>query len=99
MANSQYFIAKDYLRAFDLKDLFNAYVVYYTELNFEQPNKVALSAKDRQELTVKLQETLNEIDLVVLKMKETKCNLDAPSAVNYQLLPPLLRANECRLPN
>ena len=27
MDNSQYFVAKDYLRAFDLKNLFHEYVV------------------------------------------------------------------------
>jgi hypothetical protein len=76
MVNSQYFIAKDYLRAFDLKNLFHKYVVIYSQLNYpdgEEP----LSNKDRHELTLKLDEAMNEITLQVLKMKETKPATDA----------------------
>ena len=71
MDNSQYFVAKDYLRAFDLKNLFHEYVVIYSQINFPD-GEVALSKKDRYELTLKLEETMNKITLLVLKMKEPK---------------------------
>ena len=70
------FIAKDYLRAFDLKNLFHKYVVLYTQLNYSESAE-PLSSKDRHELTLKLQETMNEISLLVLKMKESKSDIDA----------------------
>jgi hypothetical protein len=71
MNNSQYFIAKDYLRAFDLKNIFHKYVVIYAQLHcqsIEEP----LSNKDRYDLNLKLQEAMNEMTLLVLKMKESK---------------------------
>jgi|GEM_PF-3909136 hypothetical protein len=70
MVNSHYFIAKDYLRAFDLKNLFHKYVVIYSQLYYPDGNE-PLSNKDRHELTVKLEEAMNEISLQVLKMKDT----------------------------
>jgi len=76
MVNSQYFIAKDYLRAFDLKNLFHKYVVIYSQLNYPDGDE-PLTNKDRHELTLKLEEAMNEITLKVLKMKETKPTTEA----------------------
>ena len=98
MDNSQYFIAKDYLRAFDLKNLFHEYVVIYSQINYpdgEEP----LSKKDRYELTLKLEETMNKITLLVLKMKEAK---PENGPVKKAILLPLSStksANESRLAN
>lgn len=71
MNTDQCFIAKDYLRAFDLKNLFHKHVVYYTHLHHHDSTE-PLSSKDRHELSLKLDETMNEITLLVLKMKESK---------------------------
>ena len=73
------FIAKDYLRAFDLKNLFHKYVVLYTQLNYSA-NEEPLSSKDRHELTLKLQETMHEITLLVLRMKESKADIEVKNA-------------------
>jgi hypothetical protein len=71
MNNSQYFIAKDYLRAFDLKNIFHKYVVIYSQLHCRDGDD-PLSNKDRNELDLKLLEAMNEMTLLVLKMKESK---------------------------
>jgi hypothetical protein len=71
MNKSQYFIAKDYLRAFDLKNIFHKYVVIYAQLHCREGDD-PLSNKDRNELNLKLQEAMNEMTLLVLKMKESK---------------------------
>jgi hypothetical protein len=71
MINSQNFIAKDYLRAFDLKNIFHKYVVIYSQLHCHD-SKEPLSNKDRYELNLKLQDAMNEMTLLVLKMKESK---------------------------
>ncbi len=71
MDNNQCFIAKDYLRAFDLKNLFHKYVVIYSQLHCRESAE-PLSGKDRHELNLKLQEAMNEMTLLVLKMKESK---------------------------
>ncbi len=71
MKNSQYFIAKDYLRAFDLKNIFHKYVVIYAQLHCHDHEDL-LSNKDRYELNLQLNEAMNEMNLLVLKMKESK---------------------------
>jgi hypothetical protein len=71
MDNSQCFIAKDYLRAFDLKNLFHKYVVIYSQLHCRDSAE-PLSSKDRYELNLKLQEAMSEMTMLVLKMKESK---------------------------
>ena len=76
MTASQHFIAKDYPRAFELKKLFHKYVVYFSQLNYAD-SKEPLSSKERHELTFKLQETTNEMSLLVLKMKELKSDSEA----------------------
>jgi hypothetical protein len=85
MDSSQCFIAKDYLRAFDLKNLFHKYVVIYSQLHCEESTE-PLSNKDRHELNLKLQDTMNEMTLLVLKMKEAK--LEKVGQENH--LPPVL---------
>ena len=71
MIKNQYFIAKDYLRAFELKNLFHKYVVIYSQLYYPDGNE-PMTHKDRQELTLKLEESMNEITLLAMKMKEAK---------------------------
>jgi hypothetical protein len=85
MDSSQCFIAKDYLRAFDLKNLFHKYVVIYSQIHCQESTE-PLSNKDRHELNLKLQETMNEMTLLVLKMKESK----REKVVLENRLPPVL---------
>ena len=71
MIKNQYFIANEYLRAFELKNLFHKYVVIYSQLYYPDGNE-PITHKDRQELTLKLEESMNEITLLAMKMKEAK---------------------------
>lgn len=96
--NNHYFIAKDYLRAFDLKNLFHKYVVVYTQLNYTESCE-PLSSKDRHELTLKLQETLNDISLHVLQMKEAKSGAEIPKHSSSSRSVRLNNINECRAAN
>ena len=92
------FIAKDYLRAFDLKNLFHKYVVLYTQLNYSE-SAVPLSSKDRHELTLKLQETMNEISLLVLRMKESKTDIDALNKTELGSVNVTKNCNDHRIAN
>jgi len=71
MAAISCFIAEDYQQAFTLQKLFHDYVALFTELRNPESN-AAISEKDRQEQKAKVQEKLNEINLLVLKMKQAK---------------------------
>ena len=96
MAANHHFIANEYLRAFDLKEIFAKYAVYFASLHYpDEP----LSSKDRHELTLKLEEAMNEMTLLVLKMKEPKSDLDkSEKAVSHSHVT-LRKANECRMAN
>ena len=82
MVANHHFIAKDYLRAFELKETFAKYSVYYTNLHY--PSE-PLSNRDRFELTTKLEETMNEMSVQVLKMKEPKRHADKLARGNQKL--------------
>jgi hypothetical protein len=71
MVASSNFIANDYHLAFSLQKRFHEYVALYTQLHYPE-NRETISNKDRQELTLKLQEAMNEISLLVLEMKQGK---------------------------
>ena len=93
MDNGQYFIAKDYLRAFDLKSLFVKYSVIYSQIHYPDSNE-PLSSKFRQELSSQLQDVMNEMTLLVLSKKNAKSRqLYAPEAFDTKSLvskaPPL----------
>ena len=96
MATNHHFIAKDYLRAFDLKEIFAKYAVYYSNLHY--PSE-PLSSKDRSELMLKLEDATNEMTLLVLKMKETKPVSD--HVKNFMPKSAVLprKVNECRIAN
>ena len=98
MVANHNFIAKDYLRAFDLKSLFVRYTVYYSKLNYPDGDE-PLSSKDRHELTLKIQETLNDMSLLVLKMKETKPNTEALPRSIANLPMQLRKVTETRMAN
>ena len=98
MVTSSNFIAKDYLQAFDLKNLFHKYVACYTQLNYPNSEE-SLSGKDRHDLTVKLQEAMNEMTLLVLKMKESKPEHETLKNSNHQLSLPLNKVTELRTVN
>ena len=98
MDNSQNFIAKDYLRAFDLKNLFHEYVVIYSQINYPDGDE-PLSKKDRYELTLKLEETMNNITLLVLKMKETKAENGSLKKAILPALSSTKSVSEYRLAN
>ena len=95
MVAHHHFIANDYLRAFELKELFAKYAVCYSNIHY--PDGEPLSSKDRHDLTLKLEETMNEMTLLVLKMKETKQDAcDLKSAIP-KLPVQLRKANEYRV--
>jgi hypothetical protein len=73
----QYFIAQDYLRSFDLKELFVKHTVIFSELHFHEGDE-PLSSKQRDELTAGLHDVMNEMTLLVLSKK----NLNSRS-LNY----------------
>jgi len=98
MNDSQYFIAKDYHRASELKNQFQKYVAIFTQLNC--PNgEETLSNKDRQELTLKLHDAMNEMSLHVLKLKETKFYIEILKNSRDLLPVPQQHVNECHLAN
>jgi len=96
MVANHHFIAKDYLRAFELKEIFAKYAVYFTNLHY--PSE-PLSNKDRLELTLKLEEAMNEMTIQVLKMKEPKQNNGQMAKENLKSAMPLRKVNECRIAN
>jgi hypothetical protein len=98
MVTKSCFIAKDYLRAFDLKNLFHKYVVLYTQLNYSD-NADPLQSKDRHELTLKLQETMNEISLLVLRMKESKSDIDELNKADINSINSSKSYNDSRIAN
>ena len=95
MVANHHFIANDYLRAFELKNLFSQYAVYYSNLHYQEGE--ALSSKDRHDLTLKLEETMNEMSLLVLKMKESKPDTGDLKHPIPKLPVPLRKGNECRV--
>jgi hypothetical protein len=76
MTANHNFIASNYLRAFDLKEIFAKYAVIYSNLHY--PSE-PLSSQNRNDLTLKLEAAMNEMTLLVLKMKEPK-----PDSEEYQ---------------
>ncbi|MEI7843758.1 MAG: hypothetical protein WCI39_12100, partial [Gallionellaceae bacterium] len=70
MDTDQYFIAKDYLREFDLKELFVKHTVIFSELHFHEGDE-PLSSKQRDVLTSQLQDVMNEMTLLVLRKKNS----------------------------
>jgi hypothetical protein len=98
MVNSHYFIAKDYLRAFDLKNLFHKYVVIYAQLHYPDDNE-PLSNTDRHELTLQLEEAMHEITLQVLKMKETKPAAEALKKITVPAINGVKQTQEYRTAN
>jgi len=66
MVSNHQFISNDYLHAFNLKEIFAEYSIYYSDLH--SPSE-PLSSDKRQELTLKLAEIKSEMTMLVLKMK------------------------------
>jgi hypothetical protein len=96
MVANHHFIANDYLRAFDLKEIFAKYAVYYSNLHYpDEP----LSGKDRHELNLKLEEAMNEMTVLVLKMKERKSVTDNVNKAIPNVSVMLGKVNEHRLAN
>ena len=98
MNDSQYFIANDYHRASGLKNQFQKYVELFTQLNYPNGEK-PLSSKDRQELTMKLEEAMNDMSLHVLKLKETKFYIEILKNSREFIPVPHQQVNESRLSN
>ncbi len=96
MVAAQYFIAKDYLRAFDLQNLFHSYAVYYTQLHCPD-NDVVLSSKDRDELNLKLEQSLNDLTLLVLEMKQAKSDKTALRQASLPVFSAPNQITECRM--
>lgn len=71
MAVGSYFVANDPDLEFNLQKLFHDYVALYLKLYFPE-SKNALSHATRRELILKLQEAVNEMALLVAKMKRFK---------------------------
>ena len=98
MVANHHFIANDYLRAFDLKNLFAKYVVYYSNLHYPDSPE-PLSSKERHDLTLKLEEVMNEMSLLVLKMKDFKPDTDDLKNSIRKIPMQPRKANESRIAN
>lgn len=98
MNDSQYFIAKDYHRASNLKNQFQKYVDLFTQLNYPNSEK-PLSITDRQELSLKLEDATNDMQLHVLKLKETKFYIEILKNSKDFIPVPHQQVNESRLAN
>lgn len=87
MVASSYFIANDYDLAFNLNKLFHDYVALYTKLHYPE-SKRAISNIERRELNLKLQQAVNEITLIAMKMKQFKSDSDTEIVEhpNYQTI-------------
>jgi len=81
MVTSSNFIANEYHLAFNLQKAFHDYVALYTQLHYPE-NRETVANKDRQELTLKLQESVNEISLLALEMKQGKSEAKALKHTN-----------------
>lgn len=98
MNDSQYFIAKDYHRASNLKNQFQKYVDLFTQLNYPNGEK-PLSITDRQELSLKLEDATNDMQLHVLKLKEAKFYIEILKNSKDFIPVPHQQANESHLAN
>jgi hypothetical protein len=96
MSANPHFIANEYLRAFDLKEIFARYAVYYSNLHYPSES---LSSKSSHEITLKLEETMIEMTVLVLKMKASKSDTDKIKKAIPK--PPALlhKVNEYRMAN
>jgi hypothetical protein len=92
MVASSYFIANDYDLAFNLNKLFHDYVALYTKLHYPE-NKRAISNTERRELNLKLQEAVNKITLLAMKMKQFKSDAELVEYPNYQTISSAKRSN------
>ncbi len=94
MDTGQYFIAPDYLRAFDLKELFVKHTVIFSELHFHEGDE-PLSSKQRDELTTQLQDVMNEMNILVLRKKNSNAQYlnqtksRKPSILTSNVKPPI----------
>lgn len=71
MAASSYFAANDSDLNFNLHKRFHDHVALYTKLHFPE-NKSAVSNSERRELSLKLQESVNDMSQIALKIKQFK---------------------------
>jgi competence transcription factor ComK len=84
VANSN-FISNDYDLAFTLQKLFHEYVAVYTKLNFSDSQN-SVSNAERRELNAKVQDYLNEINLLVMKMKRFQADTEIIKSHNHQTM-------------
>ena len=85
MAASKYFVANDYDLAFNLQKLFHEYVALYTKLNYPD-NGNEISNKERRELDLKLLDAVNEMSLLVMKMKRFKSDTEILKSTHHQTI-------------
>ena len=71
MAVSRYLVTNDSDLEFNLQKLFHDYVALYVKLHFPD-SRNAVSHAARRELILKLQKAVNEMALLVSKMKRFK---------------------------
>ena len=84
VANSN-FIANDYDLAFNMQNLFHEYVGMYTKLHYPDP-KNALTNAERRELTLKLQESINDMALLAIRKKNFKLDAKIEKFPNHQTM-------------
>lgn len=68
MTTNSYFVAKDYDLTLRLQELFLEYAALNTQIHNARSSKAVMNEKSL-ELSLKLKETVNEIGLLVMKMK------------------------------
>ena len=85
MTARSYFVAHDTDLAFNLQKSFHDYVALYTKLNFSE-SKNTLSNAERRELTLKLQDSVNDMSLLAMKMKRFKTDTEIVKRHNHQTI-------------
>ncbi len=73
MTTNSYFVARDYDLTLRLQELFLEYAALNTKIHNARSSKDVMNEKNL-ELSLKLKETVNEIGLLVMKMKRIQTN-------------------------
>jgi hypothetical protein len=85
MAASGNFVVNDSDLAFNVQMLFHDYVATYKKLHYPD-SKNAISNAERRELASKMQGSINEINLLVLKMKRFQPDTEIVTYNSHQTI-------------
>ena len=92
MTSISYFVAHDTDLTFNLQKSFHDYVALYTKLHFPE-SKNALSNAERRELILKLQDLVNEMSIMFMKMRRFKTDTEIVKRKNHQTISSSKRSN------